>query len=281
MREKVQEFLESNVFQFGITALIALNALVLGLQTAPLPEPAFLACLIFDDLCLVVYVIEIILKLYAYGSSYFRDPWNVFDFLIVALSLVPTSIIPVPMQIGRVFRIFRLLRVFRLVSAFDQLRVLVEATLKAVPGVLWTAFLMLVVQYVYAIVGTSVFGDALPQYFGDLWRSIFTLFEVMTLEGWNGVADETMAIFPWAWAYFMTFVIIASFILMNVVVGVIVNSVDQSREEIGAVMDLSDGNDDALLDAKLEEMERLADEVGRLLADRKRRERRTNPGSGD
>ena len=274
MKQAVQKLVVSKRFQMVTTAVIILNAIILGVMTAPLPDAARAVLGAIDTACLAFYVVEIALRIYAAGPAFFKNAWNTFDFVIVVLSIIPTEILPVPVQIARILRIFRMLRVFRLVSAFDQLRVIVAATVKSIPGVLWTAFLMLMVQYVYAIIGVSVFADDLPQYFGNLGRSMFTLFEVMTLEGWNGVADDTMAVFPWAWGYFMSFVIISAFVLMNVVVGVIVNAVDEGRQSINAALDDQDGTDDELLAVRLRELQSQMDEVSRLLADRQRREGR-------
>ena len=274
MKLAIQKLVMSRRFQMVTTAVILLNAIILGVMTAPLPDGVRAVLGAIDIACLVFYVVEISLRIYAAGTVFFKSAWNIFDFVIVVLSIIPTEILPVPVQIARILRIFRMLRVFRLVSAFDQLRVIVAATVKSIPGVLWTAFLMLMVQYVYAIIGVSVFADELPQYFGNLGRSMFTLFEVMTLEGWNGVADETMTVFPWAWAYFMSFVIVTAFVLMNVVVGVIVNAVDEGRQSINAALDDQDGTDDELLARRISELQKQMDEVSRLLADRQRREGR-------
>lgn len=281
MKEQIRAFVERDSFQRGIILLILVNAVAIGLLTAPLPPGAILALEVFDALCLAVYIVELGLKLYVYGPGFFTNPWNVFDFIVISLSLVPAEILPFPVQVVRIFRAFRAMRVFRLVSSFDQMRVIVEATLRAIPGVLWTTLLMFVLQYVYAVAGFSLFSETFPQYFGSLPRSMFTLFEMMTLEGWNGVAEDVMEVFPWSWSFFVTFVILSAFILMNVVVGVIVNSVEEGRESFDAVFDGIDGNDDALLAARLEDLERQIGEVSRMLEDRRRRDERFGRPRGD
>ena len=186
---------------------------------------------IFDYVCLGVYIIEAILKITAYGSGYFRNGWNVFDFTIIALCCIPAEIIPFPVQVVRVLRIIRVFRVFRLISAFKEMRVIIQAIGRAIPGVMWTAFLLLIIYYVFAIIGTESFGQAFPEWFGDLGASFYTLFQVMTLESWSmGISRPVMEAFPWAWAYFVPFVITSAFIIVNVVVGIIVDVVDQTRE---------------------------------------------------
>ena len=128
------------------------------------------------------------------------------------------------------FRVFRVFRVFRLISAFKEMRVIIQAIGRAIPGVMWTAFLLLIIYYVFAIIGTEAFGEAFPDWFGNIGASFYTLFQVMTLESWSmGISRPVMEVFPWAWAYFVPFVIASAFIIVNVVVGIIVDVVDQAR----------------------------------------------------
>lgn len=235
MREKVTHLVESTGFQGFIMVVIVLNAITIGIQTAPLSEQAAGALAVFDTVCLAVYIVEAALKLFAWHTAYFKSGWNIFDFTIVVLCCVPTGIIPFPVQVMRVLRIVRVFRVFRLVSAFREMRVIVEALVRAVPGVGWTVFLLLIVYYVFAVVGTDLFGQDFPDWFGDLGKSFYTLFQVMTLESWSmGISRPVMEVFPWAWAYFVPFVIISAFIIVNVVVGIIVDVVDQTHKDADA-----------------------------------------------
>ena len=230
MRDRALPIVESTVFQRFIIIVIVLNSITIGVETFHLPEGINRALVAFDALCLGVYVIELSLKFVAYGRRFFKDPWNVFDLIIVLVCLVPAGIIPVPVQ---VFRIVRIFRVFRLISAFKQMRVIVEALGKSIPGVCWTAFLLVIVYYIFAVIGVSLFGQAFPDWFGTVGRSFYTLFQVMTLESWSmGISRPVMEVYPMAWLYFVPFVMISAFIIINVVVGIIVGTIDEANQEI-------------------------------------------------
>ncbi len=235
MQEKAAHVVEAAWFQRFIMAVIVINAITIGIQTMALPPSIAMALTAFDALCLAIYIVEAILKLTAYRSAYFRDPWNDFDFIIVVLCLVPASLLPIPVQIARVLRVFRAFRVLRLISAFRQLRIIVEAVGKSIPGVCWTALLLGIVYYVFAVVGTSLFGERFPEWFGNLGASFYTLFQVMTLESWSmGISRPVMEVFPWAWAYFVPFVVVSAFIIVNVVVGIIVGTIDETQKSAQA-----------------------------------------------
>lgn len=230
MRETARKIVENRGFESFILGLIIINAITIGIQTMPLDEGVAYALYVFDFICLGVYIIEAILKMIAWRGDYFRDGWNIFDLTIIVLCCVPTSIIPFPVQVARVFRVMRVFRVFRLISAFKEMRVIIQAIGRAIPGVGWTAFLLIIVYYVFAVIGTEMFGSTFPEWFGDLGASFYTLFQVMTLESWSmGISRPVMEAFPWAWAYFVPFVVISSFIIVNVVVGIIVDVVDKTR----------------------------------------------------
>lgn len=230
MREKIRSLVESKAFENFILVVIVANAITIGIETTHPEESIALGLAIFDFVCLLIYIVEAILKIIAYGGGYFRSGWNIFDFTIIVLCFMPTGIIPFPIQVARVLRIFRVFRVFRLISAFKEMRVIIQAIGRAIPGVAWTAFLLFIIYYVFAIIGTESFGEAFPEWFGNIGASFYTLFQVMTLESWSmGISRPVMEVFPWAWAYFVPFVIASAFIIVNVVVGIIVDVVDQTR----------------------------------------------------
>lgn len=230
MHEKIRALVESKPFENVILVVILINAITIGIQTMPLDPELAWALEVFDWICLAIYIIEAILKITAWGGNYFRSGWNIFDFTIIVLCCIPTGALPVSVQIARVFRIFRVFRVFRLVSAFKQMRVIIEAIGRSIPGVAWTAGLLLIIYYVFAVIGVQSFGEAFPEWFGDIGASFYTLFQVMTLESWSmGISRPVMEVFPWAWAYFVPFVITSAFIIVNVVVGIIVNVVDEAK----------------------------------------------------
>lgn len=218
---RLSKFLDSRWFQFGILAVICANAAVLGLQTSPAVDNACDGWLErFDKWCIVVFTVEIALKLVAYRWRFWCSAWNLFDFAVVAVSLVPD------MGVFSLVRLFRVLRVFRLVSGVRHLRIILSAILKSIPGVSWAGLLLLLVYYVYGIIGTNLFGEAFPDWFGTLGKSVYSLFQVMTLESWSmGIARPVIAVFPYAWVFFVTYILISSFIVMNIVVGIVLNSI--------------------------------------------------------
>ena len=264
-REKYRTLVEKHSFQTFIIVVIAINAITIGLQTVFQEGPINVALETFDYVCLLIYIVEAYLKIRAYGTGYFKDGWNVFDFAIIVLSLVPPSIMPIPIQVARVLRLFRVARVFRLVSVFQQMRVIVEAIGKSLPGVAWTALLLLLIMYVFDVAGVFLFGEQFPEYFGDLGTGMFTLFTVVTLEGWPDIARTVIAAYPAAWLYFVPFVILSAFIMINVVLGIIVNAIEERTQ--AARIDASE-TQDAQLSTELAELRAQVETVEYLLAKR-------------
>jgi len=230
MRKKVTLFVESKGFERFILVVILTNAVVLGVETVPglnlqLEHGLETANLIF----IAIFVVEMLLKLFAYHQNYFRSGWNVFDFIIVITCLIPTGGIFSGL---RVLRVFRVLRVLRLVSWFGPLRKIVASILRSLPAIGWTLLLMIIVFYVFAIMGVHLFGAELPDKFATLGVAFATLFELTTLSNWQNVVFPLTALHAWAWIYFLSFMLSASFILINVILGIVVDSLDlQNREE--------------------------------------------------
>lgn len=225
LRGKVAALVERNAFVNGIAAIILLNAVTLGLETDDHIRANYGAALhVVDLVILAVFVIEILLKLYAYRLSFFRAGWNVFDFSIVAIALIPAA---GALSILRAMRIFRMLR---LLSIVPSMRRVINALLNAVPGMVSILGIMMIIFYIAAVMATKVFGSSpdpqMQQLFGSMGNSMFTLFQVMTLEDWPDVAGPTIALFPWAWVYFVSFIIVTSFAVLNLFVGIIVDAMD-------------------------------------------------------
>ena len=223
---KVRKFVESRPFQWAILVVILVNSFVLGLQTSQelmqIWGPALQA---MDQICLWVFVAEIALKLIAYGTHFPRDPWNVFDFIIVTVSLVPD------MGMFSSVRLLRVLRIFKLVSGVRHMRVILAAIIRAIPGVTWASMLLGLIYYVYGIIATNLYGAVFPEWFGSLGKSCYSLFQVMTLESWSmGIARPVIAVFPNAWIFFITYILISSFILLNIVVGIVLTSISESEK---------------------------------------------------
>ncbi|EHQ53091.1 Ion transport protein [Ectothiorhodospira sp. PHS-1] len=224
LRARVGAFIESAPIQRLIITLILINAAILGLATSPtLMEKAGPWLMNADRVILGVFVVEILLKLYAQGLSFFRRPWNVFDFLVVTIALIPTT---------GPLAVLRVLRVLRLVSMVPKLRFIVEALLKAIPGILSIFGLLILLFYVFAVIATGLFGYSYPDWFGHLGRSMYTLFQVMTLESWSmGISRPVMETYPWAWVFFVPFILIATFTILNLFIAIIVNTMQSMQEE--------------------------------------------------
>lgn len=221
-REKIRLFCEGSAFQNSIVWLIVLNAVSIGLETFPSIMAAFGDTLLFlDKLILAVFVVEIILKLYAYGFSYFKSGWNIFDFSIVALALLPAS---GSLAVLRSLRIFRALR---LIKNLPKLRFIVESLLHSLPSLGWIFALLALVFYVFAVVGTKLFGSAYPEWFGTLWISMFSLFQIMTLEGWAEISRALMDTFPLSYVYFVLFILLASYMTLNIFIAIVVNTMSE------------------------------------------------------
>jgi voltage-gated sodium channel len=225
LRERAARFVERELVQRLIVALIVVNAVTLGLETWPaamaVAGPFLLAV---DRAILAVFVVELALKLYAYGLRFWRSPWNVFDFVVVGLALLPAS------GALSVLRAFRVLRLLRLVSAVPRMRFVVESVIAALPGLGTIVALLALFFYVFAVMATKLFGAAFPEWFGSLPASMFTLFQVMTLEGWADIARALMAEYPLAWLFFLAFILLATFTVLNLFIAVIVNAMQAQHD---------------------------------------------------
>ncbi len=226
LRERLGAWIESVPVQRLIIGLIVLNAITLGLETSETVMSHVGPLLVgFDRLVLAVFVVEIASKLIAFGGRFFRNPWNLFDFLIVGIALVPAS---GPLA---VLRALRVLRVLRLVSTVPRLRFVVDALLQAIPGITSIAGLMLLLFYVFAVMATNLYGSHFPEWFGSIGASMYTLFQIMTMESWSmGIVRPVMDVYPLAWLFFIPFILIATFTMLNLFIGIIVDTMQTMHE---------------------------------------------------
>lgn len=213
--------MDAPAFQRAIIAVITLNGLALGLETSPgLADGHSTAFLVIDRLVIAIFAVEIILRIAAQGKAFFRDPWNWFDLVIVAVALVPAS------ESLSILRLFRFLRVLRLISVVPGMRRVVSALFTAIPGLASILVLLLLSLYVAAVIGERLFHEAAPQHFGNLGKSLFTMFTVLTVENWPSVAEDVMAKEPLAWIFFVTFIVVTAFFILNLLIGVIVSAME-------------------------------------------------------
>lgn len=214
---------ESKRVQGWIVALILANAVILGLETSPSVMERWGSLLVtLDRLCLAVFVVEIVLKVAAYQRHFWRSGWNVFDVLVVAIALVPGA------GPWAVLRSLRVLRVLRLLTAIPALRKVVAAFLHSIPGLAGVVAVMAIFFYTAGVLATRLFGENHPDWFGSLGKSLYTLFQVMTLESWSmGIVRPVMESHPWAWAFFVPFIVIATFTILNLFIGIIVSTMQE------------------------------------------------------
>jgi len=225
-RAKLLWLVEHPRFQRTIIALILVNAVTLGLETSPwVMNQVGSFLLVLDRTILAVFVVEIVLRLGAHGWRFFRDPWSLFDFVIVGIALVPAS------DAFSVLRALRILRVLRLISAVPRMRQVVQGLLGAIPGIAAIMALLLLVFYVCAVIATKLFAAAFPEWFGHIGASMFSLFQIMTLESWSmGIVRPVMEQFPLAWLFFVPFILVATFTILNLFIAVVVGAMQAEHD---------------------------------------------------
>ncbi len=215
--------LESLPVQHLITAVILINAAVLGLQASPVAAGGWSGLLEWvDRICLIFFVTELVLRFVAYRGLFWRSGWNWFDFAVVAIALAPNA------GPWAVLRSLRVLRVLRLLTVVPQMRKVVAAFLHSIPGLSSVVAVMTIFFYTAGVLATGLFAETHPQWFGSLGKSLYTLFQIMTLESWSmGIVRPVMEAHPWAWAFFVPFIIIATFTILNLFIGIIVSTMQE------------------------------------------------------
>ena len=226
-RARLADLVRHPRFERSIIALIAVNALILGLET----EPAVMASVggiltTLDRIILAVFVVELALRMTAFGWRFFRDPWSLFDFTVVAIALMPAT------GPFAVLRALRALRALRLISTAPRMRRVVQALLTAIPGLGSIIALLGLLFYVAGVIATKLFGGAFPDWFGTLPHSLYSLFQIMTLESWSmGIVRPVMEVFPYAWMFFVPFILLTTFVMLNLFIAVIVNAMQSQHQE--------------------------------------------------
>lgn len=227
MRARIADLIDRPITQNVIMGVILFNAVILGLETsdAVMARAGGLITAL-DTLCLAIFTIEIAAKIYARGWSFFKSGWGLFDFIIIGISYSPAG---AGLSVLRALRILRLLRV---VSVVPSLRRVVEAFVMALPGMASVFFLTGIIFYIGAVIATKLYGDTFPDWFGTLGGSLYSLFQIMTLESWSmGIVRPVMEAHPNAWLFFIPFILVTAFAVMNLVVGLIVNSMQDAHAE--------------------------------------------------
>lgn len=223
----LQRFIESERVRNFIMAVIILNAIVLGLETSETArDVAGYWLKLLDRIAIVIFVIELGIKLAVYRLRFFKSGWNIFDFVIVTVTMVPAG------EGTSVLRALRIVRAFRLMSVVPSMRLVVQALLNAIPGLISVIALLSLVFYVGAVMATVLFGKAFPDWFGTIGGSLYSLFQIMTLESWSmGIVRPVMEQFPLAWAFFVPFILCTSFAVLNLFIAIIVSAMDDVHRQ--------------------------------------------------
>ena len=238
-RARLRHLLETNWVKNTILGVIIFNAITLGLGTSDRIDAKFGDLLfVIDKTVLTIFVIELSLKLYAYGLSFFKSAWNIFDLFVVSVGLLPQT------DSLSALRGLRVIRALRLLSVVPQMRAVVQALLDALPGMGAVIIMLSIVYYVFGVMATIMYGDMFDVWFGTLGRSLYSLFQIMTLESWSmGIVRPVMEEFPRAWAFFVPFIIITAFSVLNLFIGLLVNTMQSAveadaEEEFGRLREL-------------------------------------------
>ena len=253
---RLERIVEDDRFKRTVLALIVVSSVLLGLETSrTLPATIIDSVILANQIILGAFVVELVMRIAVYRLDFFRDSWSLFDFAIVAIALIA------PSGAFQVIRALRILRAFRLVSTVPSLRRVVEGLLGAVPGIASVLFLLVLVLYIAGVMATMLFRDVAPEHFGHLPISLFSLFQIMTLEGWAEIATEVMAQYEWAWVFFIGYILVATFLVLNLVIGVVVSSI-QSRIESESAGQMAEDSE-----SLRQEIVALRDEISSLRED--------------
>jgi voltage-gated sodium channel len=227
---RLARIVDSDWFQHGITAVIIANAAVIGLDTSEALRARFGELFsLANEFFLLIFIIEAILKMGALAPTigrYFKDGWNIFDFSIILVSLIPAT-----GELATLARLARLLRVLRLVSSFPELRLIVATLIRSIPSMGNVLILLSIIFYMYGVAGYHLFHEADPTHWRTLGIALLSLFRIVTLEDWTDIMYAAMETYPWAWVYFVSFVVMGTFVVVNLFIAVVLNNLDEAKAE--------------------------------------------------
>ena len=264
LRDYSNRLTKSNAFEFFIIALILANAVILGVETIPQVINSFDGWIeLGHRITLGVFIVEAALKIFARWprpDRYFRDGWNVFDFSIIVFSLIPAT-----GGFAVIARLARLLRLLRLVSAVPELRLIVATLVRSIPGMLHIVARMSLMVYVYAIIGYQLFHEHDPEHWRNLGIALLSLFRVVTLEDWTDIMYKAMEYHPLTWIYFVSFVVFGTFVVINLFIAVVINNLDEAKQERLRALEQAPTSDSLLLElrATQDSLRRLEEQLRR------------------
>jgi voltage-gated sodium channel len=263
MIDRLRALIEHPRFERFIILLIIANAITLGLETSQSALAAFGPLLHFlDNAILAVFVAEIAARIAVHRAQFFKDPWSLFDLFVIAIALIPTT------DSLSVLRALRILRVLRLVTAVPSLRKVVGGLIAALPGMASIGLLLALIFYVFAVIGTKLYGETAPELFGSLGHSAYTLFQAMTFDDWSNGIVKPLSEKGHAsgWFFIITFMVVSAFMALNLFIGVVVTALDAETDEAGPKLTHPAGSEQELLhrlDAVAAEIQGLRSELAR------------------
>ena len=229
LQQRFIQLRENKLFETFVIGVILFSALLIGAKTYAIPARTLAVMHVLDWMITLFFLVEIIVRMIAEGSlrRFFTKGWNVFDFTIVAVSLVPIEDSEAAL-LGRLLRVFRVLR---LVSIVPELRVLLNAFLQAIPRMGYVSLLMFVIFYIYAAIGSMFFHKINPELWANITISMLTLFRVATFEDWTDVMYETMDVYPFSWAFYLSFIFVVAFVFLNMMIGIVLETLQREHEQ--------------------------------------------------
>lgn len=224
---KLNKLKNNKIFELLVVSVIILSALEIGAKTFELPDTAISMTVILDAFITIFFLFELTVRFIADDNKkqFFKSGWNVFDTLVVAISLIPID----DSEMALLARLVRVFRVLRMVSVVPELRVLINSLLKALPQLGYVVLLMFIIFYIYAAIGSFVFKEINPTLWGDIAISMLTLFRIMTFEDWTDIQYETMDVYPMSWIFYLTFIFFTAFAFLNMVIGIVVNVMEEEH----------------------------------------------------
>lgn len=226
---RLAKLVDSDRFNLAISGVIIINAIILGLETFPALMESYESTLVLlNEICYGIFLVELALRLASYGrrpQDFFKSPWNVFDFIIIGGVLIPAV-----REQAQLLRLLRLLRIVRLVRFLPDARILLLTVVKSIPSMVSMIVLTILLLFLYGMIGWTMFGAALPETWGTITRAMLTLFILLTLENFPTYLDEARAVTPWAVVFFVSYVLVAAFVVFNLLIGIVIASMEKARE---------------------------------------------------
>lgn len=223
---RLRNIISGKVWGYCIAVLIIVNTIVLGMETYPNVMNTYGELLTsLDQKILYIFIIELILRCVAYHINFFKDPWSIFDFCVIGIAIIPAQ------DAFSALRAARALRALRLISLFPKLRKVIEGLIMAIPGICAIAGVMAIIICVFGLIASKLYGSSYPEWFGNLHLSVFSLFQIMTLEGWPDIVRTVMQEKPFAWLFFVTYILIATFSVLNLFIAVVVDAMQRNHVE--------------------------------------------------